>query len=388
MQSKGRRKYMLTLSISCIILLVKSSYSETDKLLQGQLLHDSENELVSASGKFRLAFFSPRFSTNRYLGIWYNRPPKDSGYYDPPLWVANRNTPIFDNSGRLTIDRNDGNLKILRDGGNPIAVSSVQGVSNTSAVLLQSGNLVLNEMNSDGSVRRVLWQSFDDLTDTLLPGMKLGINLPTGHKWFLQSWISDESPALGSFTLGMDPNGTNQLVIQSSAGGKVYWESGILVNGHFNFSDSENINNRYNFSYTLDENKTYFSYSVNEDVSSFPVLKIHPDGGLSSDGFSITPCGLFGECEGEKLLCGRGLFDFQIKWGNMSGSGFKFKDSDKMTLNECGLKCLNNCSCVAYAATNLNNNTGCEIWSKGAKFQELNSFYGRPISIHETKAGK
>ncbi|KAJ0075925.1 hypothetical protein Patl1_34168 [Pistacia atlantica] len=46
-----------------------------------------------------------------------------------------------------------------------------------------------------------MWQSFDYPSDTLLPGMKLGINLQTGHKWFLQSWISDKSPAQGSFSL-------------------------------------------------------------------------------------------------------------------------------------------------------------------------------------------
>ncbi|KAJ4718134.1 putative Receptor protein kinase [Melia azedarach] len=59
----------------------------------------------------------------------------------------------------------------------------------------------------------MLWQSFDYPTDTLLPGMKLEINLKTGHKWFLQSWITDASPVQGSFTLGMDPNLMNRLIV-------------------------------------------------------------------------------------------------------------------------------------------------------------------------------
>ena len=199
-----------------------------------------------------LGFFSPRFSTDKYLGIWYNRPAKESGYYKPPVWVANRNTPIFHKeSASLTIDSKDGNLKILREGENPIAISSIQEGGNvTRATLLQSGNFVLQEMNSDGSVGRMLWQSFDYLTDTLLPGMKIGINLQTGHKWFLQSWIGDDSPA--PFTIGLDSNAGNQLIIQSTEG-KDYWKSGILLNGHFNFADLESINQDYNFSYISDE---------------------------------------------------------------------------------------------------------------------------------------
>ncbi|GJV67663.1 mutator type transposase, partial [Tanacetum coccineum] len=47
---------------------------------------------------------------------------------------------------------------------------------NASVTLLDSGNLVLQELFPDGYQKKVLWQSFDYPTDTLLPGMKLGIN--------------------------------------------------------------------------------------------------------------------------------------------------------------------------------------------------------------------
>ncbi|KAJ0008062.1 hypothetical protein Pint_29835 [Pistacia integerrima] len=159
--------------------------------MPGKPLTDGET-LVSAYGKFRLGFRG--FSRHRYLGIWYHR-TDSTDFYKEIVWVANRNNPILGTGSNLTIDSTDGNLKILPNGTDPIVISSIQAAGNTSATLLETGNFVLYEMNSDGSNRRVLWQSFDHPTDTLLPGMKIGVNLQTGHKWFLQSWISYYSAA-------------------------------------------------------------------------------------------------------------------------------------------------------------------------------------------------
>jgi len=44
-----------------------------------------------------------------------------------------------------------------------------------------------------------LWQSFDYPTDSLLPGMKLGVNRKTGHNWSLVSWFTPSTPASGPF---------------------------------------------------------------------------------------------------------------------------------------------------------------------------------------------
>ncbi|KAH9714424.1 G-type lectin S-receptor-like serine/threonine-protein kinase [Citrus sinensis] len=283
MERKERNRHLLIMYSCLVLLTLQTSFSETDKLLQNQQLSDLDEPLVSASGKFMLGFFSPRFSTDKYLGIWYNRPAKESGYYKPPVWVANRNTPIFHKeSASLTIDSKDGNLKILREGENPIAISSIQEGGNvTRATLLQSGNFVLQEMNSDG--------------------MKIGINLQTGHKWFLQSWIGGDSPAPGSFTIRLDSNTGNQLIIQST-------EGKVLKCELWNW---------------------------------FP--EINTICGLTGHRFTIGPCGLYQECE--------------------------------------------NCSCFACAPTNSVANTGCEFWSKGAKFAKISDpNFVRPIYIFEPKA--
>ncbi|XP_044496561.1 uncharacterized protein LOC123218967 [Mangifera indica] len=386
----GRGRNEMLFSFSFLIFLLGASYSQTDRLIQGQVLKDGD-QLVSAFGNFRLGFFSPRNARNRYLGIWYYKPKErnslDNVYDYPycniyygaqyavkkriqPVWVANRNYPISDNSGKLIIDSADGNLKILHSKGNPIVITSFQATENTSATLEKNGNFVVYGMYSNGS-KRELWQSFDYPTDTLLPGMKLGINLQTGHKWFLQSWITEDSPAQGSFTLGMDPNVTNQLVIWWN--GEVLWKSRLWRNGlsSSSFINSQSYHFVYNFIYTTNEQEKYFSYSVNEDNTSFPILKISSIGDLKDDVGSLVTNEL-----DDYRYCGEGYTYYNAREGFMSGEGFQFKDIDNMTIDHCKAKCMKNCSCVAFASTNANNNTGCEIWSRGSDFTDsLSSNY-------------
>ena len=61
--------------------------------------------ISSNNSMFTLGFFSPENSTYRYLGIWYMS--KSS-----VVWVANRDEPLADSSGVLTISEN-GDLVVL-----------------------------------------------------------------------------------------------------------------------------------------------------------------------------------------------------------------------------------------------------------------------------------
>ncbi|XP_039169818.1 cysteine-rich receptor-like protein kinase 25 [Eucalyptus grandis] len=122
--------------------------------------------LVSSSQIFELGFFTPNGSAKQYLGIWYkNMTPSKK------VWVANRNKPIghTDKSASLIIG-NDGNLKLL-DGQkkNTVWSTNVMAKSNYSAALLSDyGNFVLQDRNAN-----ILWESFDEPTDTLLPNMTI-----------------------------------------------------------------------------------------------------------------------------------------------------------------------------------------------------------------------
>ena len=135
MASKSRK---LMLGFVCFLLFLGPS-SQLDRLLQGQELKDGD-ELVSAQGNFKLGFFTLE-SNNYYLGIWLNA---NGTRLHNLVWVANRDAPIFNNSGSLTID-DYGNLKISYNGSLSIVLYSGQEASNASAVLLDTGNFVLRE---------------------------------------------------------------------------------------------------------------------------------------------------------------------------------------------------------------------------------------------------
>ncbi|MBA0779393.1 hypothetical protein Gotri_003648 [Gossypium trilobum] len=356
---------LLLFSLSCFIpLLFRPTCSQIATIAQGQQLkHDQQ--LVSTSGMFKLGFKSVH-KDNSYLGIWYN------GEDDNLLWVANRNTPTFGSTGILEID-DRGSLKILHQSADPVVLYSVEEPSNTSATLEDSGNFVLHELNRDGSIKRLLWESFDYPTDTLLPGMKLGINSKTGLNWALTSWRSDKSPASGSFSLGLDPSDSTQWAIWWR--GEVYWKSGSFQHG---FLEVFLSSSSYDFFYVSKENETYFNYSVKKAVTLFPRLKLNSEGELVSykadsvaSQVSCTKNMSIGCMKLNVPECSRSLGNsvFQQHVGYVSNTGFKFSETDNLSRIDCQAKCLDDCSCVAYASKN-DDGTGCEIWSTGVSFTE------------------
>ncbi|KVF90604.1 Bulb-type lectin domain-containing protein, partial [Cynara cardunculus var. scolymus] len=63
--------------------------------------------------------------------------------------------------------------------------------SNLVVQLLDDGNLVLKDEISGN----LIWQSFDPPGDTLLPGMKLGVDLLADTHLNLTSWKSSDDPS-------------------------------------------------------------------------------------------------------------------------------------------------------------------------------------------------
>ncbi|XP_056171958.1 G-type lectin S-receptor-like serine/threonine-protein kinase At1g61480 [Syzygium oleosum] len=172
--------------------------------------------LVSSRQIFELGFFTPNGSAKQHVGIWYKTMTPSK-----VVWVANRGKPLghTDQSASLIIGE-DGNLKLLDGQQNTVWSTNVTAKSNYSAAVLSDfGNLVLQDRNAN-----IMWESFDEPTDTLLPNMKIGVNVKTGTKRNLISWKGEDDPSFGSFVLGLTPETPPQLFTWN--GSSPYWRSG------------------------------------------------------------------------------------------------------------------------------------------------------------------
>ncbi|AEE82295.1 Wall-associated receptor kinase galacturonan-binding domain [Arabidopsis suecica] len=396
--------YMFLLHIRRLDCFVAVQDSKT--LFKGStLINDSHGEtLVSAGQRFELGFFTPNGSSDerRYLGIWfYNLHPLTV------VWVANRESPVLDRSCIFTISK-DGNLEVIDSKGRvywdtgvkPSSVSAERMVK-----LMDNGNLVLI---SDGNEANVVWQSFQNPTDTFLPGMRMDENMT------LSSWRSFNDPSHGNFTFQMDQEEDKQFIIWKRS--MRYWKSGI--SGKFIGSDEM----PYAISYFLSN----FTETVTVHNASVPPLftslYTNTRFTMSSSGQAqyfrldgerfwaqiwaeprdecsvYNACGNFGSCNSkneEMCKCLPGFRpNFLEKWvkGDFSGGcsresricgkdgvvvgdmflnlsvvevGSPDSQFDAHNEKECRAECLNNCQCQAYSYEEvdiLQSNTKCWIW--------------------------
>ena len=196
-----------------LLLLMLPLCSSTDTITPNQPFRDGDL-LVSKQSRFALGFFSPRNSKLRYIGVWFNiREQK-------VVWVLNRDHPINDTSGVLSINT-IGNLLLHRGNTHVWSTNvSISSANATVAQLLDTGNLVL--IQNDGN--RVVWQGFDYPTDSLIPYMKLGLDRRTGFNRFLTSWKSPTDPGTGKNSLTINASGSPQFFLYQ--GSKPLWRSG------------------------------------------------------------------------------------------------------------------------------------------------------------------
>ncbi|CAL5390613.1 unnamed protein product [Camellia sinensis] len=377
---------------------------EVDIITKTQFITGSQT-IVSIGGSFEMGFFSPGNSQNQYLGIWYKKISSRT-----VVWVANREIPLIVSSGVLKVI-DPGILALLNGTSSVIWSANVtrSTVKDPIGQLLESGNLVVRDANDDNP-EHFLWQSFDHPCDTLIPGMKLGKNFVSGLERHLSSWKSSDDPGQGDFAFRCDPQGYSQLIL--SNGSIELYRTGPW-NG-LGFSGRPNLkpNSIYTYGLVFTKEQVFYGYELinNSVVSRFS---------LSHNGimqrltwidrtqewvlYLTTPtdncdyykrCGPYGSCNIESIpVCGC-LSNFVPKypkeWENgdwsdgcvrrtpldcHNGDGFlkfshyKMPDTryswfnKSMTLTECKMVCLKNCSCTAY--TNLDirgGGSGCLLW--------------------------
>ncbi|KAJ4703328.1 G-type lectin S-receptor-like serine/threonine-protein kinase [Melia azedarach] len=372
--SMGRKR---ALRVSALLVIFSLCYpaDAIDIITRKRFISDGDNEsLVSSDGIFKLGFFSPGKSRFRYIGIWFNKISIQS-----VVWVANRGTTIKNFAGIFKIDEN-GNLAIF-DGNNssPLWSTNVSvPTRSTTAKLLDSGNLVLLAENKRDKTETILWESFDYPTDTLLPGMKFGLNKKTGLIHTISSWKSSDNPAPGKFSSRLDPRGSPQFFIYK--GTVPYWRSGPWNGRNLNVNSDKEV-----YVVFSSKNSTSFSMALLDSMGTHQRLFWHES--KTRTKFWMAPqdlCDEYARC-GANAMCAEDMTvhctclpgfeplypqDWNLECverrkvdgcGKGDGEGFvrlervKLPDArmskfySNMSLKDCELECLRSCKCTGYA---------------------------------------
>ncbi|KAG6636521.1 hypothetical protein CIPAW_11G116700 [Carya illinoinensis] len=350
-----------------------------------------------------MGFFSPGSSKSRYVGIWY---AISSGTV---VWVANRDTPLNDHSGVLTIT-DEGVLALLNSTNNVVWSTNISRTAeNPVAQLLDTGNLVVKDGNVDDP-ERFLWQSFDYPCDTLLPKMKIGRDLVTGLDRIMSSWKSTEDPARGDFTVRLDPRGLPQRVLMK--GNTIKARTGSWNGLRFTGYPGVTRNPVFDYEFVMNQNEVYFDFTL-VNTSVFSRYTINPSGVAqrfvwmdrtrSWELYATSQpdacqtyafCGAYATCDRDNspaCACLKGFLpkspkDWKsIDWsdgcvrrtplvcnigdGFLKYTGLKLPDTSSswfnatLSLDECEGLCLKNCSCTAYSNLDIRGKgSGCLLW--------------------------
>ncbi|XP_047155544.1 receptor-like serine/threonine-protein kinase SD1-8 [Vigna umbellata] len=376
----------------------------SDTLTPTQTLLTNQT-LVSPSQVFALGFFSG-INSSWYLGIWYNNISNG-----PIVWVANRDNPLRNSTGFLTIGENK-NMVLTTPSGESVWSSNITEANNPILQLLDTGNLVLREENVTDPTN-YLWQSFDYPTDTLLPGMKMGWNLDTGVEKHITSWKSEgKDPSSGNYSFKIDPRGIPEIFLWRDD--NIIYRSGPWNGERFSgVPEMQPETDSITFSFSYDNHGVYYSFSIgNSSILSRLVVTSGADqlqrltwvpSSNTWTKFWYAPkdqcddykaCGSYGLCDSNAspvCTCMRGFSPKnQQAWNLRDGSDGCVRKtnldcgSDKflhvedvklpetsivfsnrsMNLEECKDWCRRNCSCTAYANIEVTNGgTGCVTWS-------------------------
>ena len=290
------------------------------------------------------------------------------------------------------------------------STNSTKQASNPILQLLDSGNLVVRD-EKEQNPENYLWQSFDYPCDTLLPGMKLGWDSRTGLEWRLSAWKSPDDPSPGELTYGTQHNNYPELVMKK--GSEKYFRTSPW-NGHgYSGIPELKANQVYNYNFISSKEEVYYIfYLINKSVISILVLnqtryllerlietdkKLEVYASYPKDNCDkYNSCGAYGNCMiGESPIC-QCLEGFKPKsqetlspdeWskGCVRRTQLSCQDKDKirfkkfvglklpdttnswvngtMNLEECKVKCLNDCNCTAYSNSDIRGGgNGCAIW--------------------------
>ncbi|XP_030518709.2 S-locus-specific glycoprotein S6-like [Rhodamnia argentea] len=311
------------------------------------------------------------------------------------VWVANRDNPLADQNGVLRFS-NVSNMVVLKQLNGVVWSSKLSRVlKNPVAQLLDSRNLLWDKSSSSAD-EAYSWQNFDYLTDTLLPGMKLGLNLKTGLERRLIAWKSMNDPSPGDYihALNCRQGLPQHEVVQEDLQRKILrtgqWNGVQFVGGPIMPSVAivpMFANNEAEISFMLEvqDNRLFVKMTLHYlGVTQLLVVNRSTSATWNvKREFPSDPCDTYGRCGANAICnissceCVKGFMpNSPDKWGSLDFSGgckriihincskgdcfleikhvklpdlLAFALNKSMSLSECEDKCLRNCSCTAYA---------------------------------------
>jgi hypothetical protein len=348
--------FYLILLTSSILFQVQSQTSDT--LKHGEFLSETQNKtLISANGVVEMGFFAPASDGYNYLGIWFVRDE-----FKKPVWVANRDNPLLSPSGNLTFD-STGNLFMTDAQLTYIVLNSDKLVTSnkTIARLLDSGNFVL--LQGDDEV--LVWQSFDNPTDTFLPGMRLGWLMPTNGqqvKLHLATWFSPSTPVSGPYTIGIDVasktklgvwrKGIQQRILGSWDGQNFqFFLKNASGDQTFKFlTNSTDVLLSYNTSTNYDA--VWYRFAANGDINQYTLTK----SGITLINYPLcdaSAANVSNECVDNVSSNCKAGDEFLMRKGLLQNS-----KSVSLGPSDCEITCKGNCSCTAYVSSS----DGCQLY--------------------------
>ncbi|KAL6207035.1 hypothetical protein ACLB2K_024280 [Fragaria x ananassa] len=373
--------------ILLIFVLLPSSICQLplDALKPNQPIRD-DDVLVSGKSIFALGFFSPENSRHRYIGVWFNKVTEKT-----IVWVANRDNPVNDSSGVLSISGDGGLVIHGKDSSSPLWSANVtlSSPNNSIAKLLDTGNLVLLENWAEPAVR----------------------SEPVPN---ILNWKSKDDPGTGNCTYGLDPRGIPKLVLYK--GGRPLWRGfpwigeGWSVQAGYTTAIGFSVNfvnngDEISYMFTtpsdsstiargmVDESGIYRRFVWSDQENQWTNFNNHPNEWCDNYG----QCGPNSYCDpskDNKLACyclpgfePKSPRDWYLGVGVrgcirtagapmcQNGEGFvkvarvEVPDTStarvkmSLSLKACEIECLMNCSCTAYSIVDeQGGGSGCVTW--------------------------
>ena len=285
----------------------------------------------------------------------------------------------------------------------------IQGCSDSSCSALDSGNLILIDVNDTSSSESYLWKSFDYPFTTWLLGMMIGKDTSNGLDRFLTSCSDSDIASPGDFTYRFDYWGLPQIILRRGSTRKYrtgLWNgvrfSGlpIPVNQYFVsvFGLNKELlgriynstNKFHNTRITLSQSGILQGLLLKKGSSEWTIMNAMPNdlcdnyGQCGSNSVCKSYKASICEClegfisksteEWKQLIWSGGCVrrtvpDCQRKNGFMTLAQVKLPDllefwlNKSMSTKECEAECLKNCSCTAYENSDITGKgNGCLIW--------------------------